>query len=94
MTLVGYASAERMASSSFSRSSEEWEEVPADSGRAIALDIPLQAAETATQGMVMVPGGTYNLVGPVETDDGGCARMLNLAGMRNRLHELLAEFFE
>jgi adenylate kinase len=30
----------------------------------------------------------------VETDDGGRARMLNLAGMRNRLHELLAEFFE
>ena len=30
----------------------------------------------------------------VETDDGGRARMLNLTGMRNRLHELLAEFFE
>jgi hypothetical protein len=29
----------------------------------------------------------------VETDDGGRARMLNLAGMRNRLHGLLAETF-
>jgi adenylate kinase family enzyme len=29
----------------------------------------------------------------VETDDGGRARMLNLAGMRRRLHELLAATF-
>jgi adenylate kinase len=30
----------------------------------------------------------------VETDDGERARMLSLAGMRNRLHELLAEVFQ
>jgi len=66
VTLDGYVPAERIASSSFSRISQEWGwvEVPADNGRAIALDIPMQLAEESTQGMVLVPGGPYRLVSP------------------------------
>jgi formylglycine-generating enzyme required for sulfatase activity/tRNA A-37 threonylcarbamoyl transferase component Bud32 len=64
MTLDGYVAAERIASSSYSRISQEWVEVPVDNGRAIALDIPMQLAEESTQGMILVPGGPYRLVSP------------------------------
>ena len=71
VTLDGHVSAERIASSSYSRNSVEWVEVPADSGRAITLDIQMQLADSTTQGMVMVPGGPYLLVSPDAPPDAG-----------------------
>jgi eukaryotic-like serine/threonine-protein kinase len=55
----GFAPMERIASTSLSRI-----RVRGDSGRMVILALPLLRSDSATEGMVAIPGGPYTLVNP------------------------------
>ena len=59
LTLEGYADEARMASTELGR-----EHAPAAVGRVLGLHVALQQRDRVPEGMIAVPGGTYELVSP------------------------------